>query len=134
MKRLIVVPALIGMLLASTAWAETAPTPTPAPDHASPHGMAAGMGHCEHGWKHHHKGMHGKGAHWQGPLADLPKPLTADSVKKAFEEWEAKRPHVGQVTEKDENTLIVEMVGPDGKMVHQMTIDRKTGAHLPPCK
>jgi hypothetical protein len=123
MNRRFVAPAIAALLLSSCAAAQTPPPPggpgMMQSDDAPCDGPMKGGPHGEGGWHHH------------GPLADLPKPLTADAVKQALVAQEAKRPHVGNVVEKDANTLTVEMVGPDGKVVRQVDIDRNTGAPHP---
>ena len=122
MNRHFIVSVLAALLVGTSAFAQTAPAPTAGTTKADSQ-------HCGH--KGHH-GPHGEGwKHHHDFLTKLPKPLTADSVKQAFVEQEAKRPHVGNVVEKDANTLTVQMVDPDGKVVHQFEIDRNTGAPHP---
>ncbi|HLN23780.1 MAG TPA: hypothetical protein VK558_07325 [Patescibacteria group bacterium] len=125
MNRHFIVPVLAVLLVSTSAFAQTAPAPTAG---------GPGMTHADGGPSDHkgHHGHHGKGwKHHHDFLTNLPKPLTADAVKQAFVDQEAKRPHVGDVVEKDANTLTVQMVGPDGKLVHQFDIDRNTGAPHP---
>jgi hypothetical protein len=64
------------------------------------------------------------------PFAGLPRPLTPDAVRKALDEQFSKRPHVGQVTERDDKTLMVEIVNPDGRSM-KMLVDKETGARQP---
>ena len=101
-------------------------------------GYGPGMGY---GWgRGHGRGMMGYGPGmggynpmWGGQV--LAKELTVDDVKAFFEQRIAWRgnPNVmlGGVTEKDENTIVAEIVTKDGSLVHRIEVDRKTGRHNP---
>ena len=66
---------------------------------------------------------------WGVPMQ--PKELTVEDVKTFFEQRLAWRgnPNIklGDVKEKDENTIVAEIVTQDGSLVQRVEIDRKTG-------
>ena len=112
MKRYLVIPFIAALSLAGIALAQSSPTPA---DSGSPAGD-------QHWHRHHHMGA------WRhaDPLANLPKPLTADAVKQALTDWFARRPQVKSVTEAAPNVLLVEIVDPDGKS-HKFELNETTG-------
>lgn len=126
MKRYLVVPVVSTLLLGGFALTQSAIS---AEDAASPPPAAAdGAGpdhHMGHHWHHRHMGMF-----HQDPLAKLQKPLTADSVKQALTDAFAKRPQVKSVTDKDANTLLVEITDPEGK-THKFEVNKATGDRRP---
>lgn len=127
MKRYLIVPALATVLMAGAALAQTQP---PAGDGAAPPAATEQPGGPGDGpWGHGH-GHFGMWRHHEDPLASLPKPLTADSVKQALEAAFAKRPQVKSVTQSAPNILHVEIQMPDGK-VRAFEINETTGARRP---
>ena len=70
---------------------------------------------------------------WGVPMQ--PKELTVEDVKTFFEQRLAWRgnPNIklGDVKEKDENTIVAEIVTQDGSLVQRVEIDRKTGRRTP---
>jgi len=70
------------------------------------------------------------GHHGPDPFANLPKPLAPDAVRKALEDQFSRRPHVGQIVDRDDKTLMVEIVNPDGHSM-MMLVDKQTGARQP---
>jgi hypothetical protein len=131
MKYLFAVPVVATLLLGGFAMAETVATsstdPAPASVGADAPGDQGGPDQDKWHGHHHHFGhfMHGP-----SPLADLPKPMTADSVKQALDAWFARRPQVKSVTEKDPNILVVEIVDPEGKS-HRFELNKTTGERRP---
>ena len=80
---------------------------------------------------------YGQGMGGYGPMGGqaLAKELTVDDVKGFFEQrlkWRG-NPNVklGTVTEKDDTTIVAEIVTKDGSLVRRIEIDRKTGRHIP---
>ena len=110
-------------------------------------GMAMGMG--RHGGRGYGPGMSrqggrgfggpGKGMGWgggrgfggYGPDAAATADITVDTVKSAMEarlKWRGnENVKVGEVAEKDENTIVAEIVTKDGSLVQRFEIDKKTG-------
>jgi len=129
MKILFAVPLAATLLLGGYAIAQTAAAPTDATTtvaDADAPGDHGGADHDKwHGHHHHHGFMHG-----HDPLASLAKPMTADSVKQALDDWFARRPQVKSVTEKDPNILLVEIVDPQGK-THRFELNKTTGERRP---
>lgn len=65
----------------------------------------------------------------------LDKPLTPDDVKAQFEQrltWKG-NPNlkVGPVTEKDDKTIVVDIVTKDNSLVRRVEVDKTTGRHFP---
>jgi len=132
MKSIFVVPVVATMLLAGIAIGhnalyadESKPGDMMAAADADP---ANGPDGQDHKWHHHH--FHGGPFHHHDPLADVPKPYTADSVKQAMEAFFAKRPQVKSVTESGPNILVVEIVDPEGKS-HRFELNKTTGERRP---
>jgi Spy/CpxP family protein refolding chaperone len=121
MKRYLIVPVVASLLLGGLAVAQTAMS---AEDTAAPAPAGDGPNAGWHG-HHHHMGMH-----HHDPLAKLQKPLTADAVKQALTDAFAKRPQVKSVSDKDANTLVVEITDPEGK-THKFEVNKTTGARRP---
>lgn len=119
MKRHLIVPLIAALSIAGVALAQST---TPSSDS----GTKASDGDRHWHWHHHHMGMW----HHADPLANLAKPLTADAVKQALNDWFARRPQVKSVTESGPNVLLVEIVDPDGK-VHKFELNETTGARRP---
>lgn len=136
MRSIFVVPVVATLALAGIAVAQTASQASeamlvansavvgadPAPADA-PGGPAGPDGEHHH---HFHGGFH----HHRDPLANVPKPYTADAVKQAMEAWFARRPQVKSVTEGAPNILVVEIVDPDGK-THRFELNKTTGERRP---
>jgi hypothetical protein len=78
-------------------------------------------------------GRGGYGPMWGGQV--LAKELTVDDVKAFFEQRMAWRgnPNVklGEVTEKDDTTIVAEILTKDDSLARRIEIDRKTGRHTP---
>ncbi len=100
------------------------------------HGMSRGHG-MGHGMGHGH-GMMGRGGKSGcGPGAmgasSVDKELTVEDVTKILEgrlAWRGNdRLKVGKVEEKDEKTIIAEIVTVDDSLVKRVEFDRKTGRH-----
>ena len=79
-------------------------------------------------------GMMGQGCGMMGPYAGGSQPaqnLTTNDVKGNFERWIASigNPNikVGNVVEKDANTITAEVVTKDNSLVQQFAVDRRTG-------
>lgn len=126
MKRYLIVPfaalALVaGATVASISFADSDTSGQPAAEGADHPGSDGGFGH--HHW-------HGGMWHRQDPLAKLSKPLSADQVKQALDDFFARRPQVKSVTEKGPDILVVEIADPDGK-IHRFELNRTTGARRP---
>ncbi|HVI52505.1 MAG TPA: hypothetical protein VM661_14945 [Candidatus Sulfotelmatobacter sp.] len=123
----VAIGVILSGLMAASAFAQTAPRGTGLDD-----GMDPGMGRGGPP----PPGMDGgqppgpPGGPRPDPFAGLPRPLTPDMVRKALDEQFSKRPHVGQVTERDDKTLVVEIVNPDGRSM-KMLVDKETGARQP---
>ena len=109
--------------------------------------MGQGGGYGQGMMRYGPRGGHGHGMMGYGPQMGsgpqmgwggqqtLPKELTVDDVKTFFEQrmaWRA-NPNVklGEVTEKDADTIVAEIVTKDGSLVRRVEIDRKTGRHTP---
>lgn len=90
-------------------------------------GMMHGWGPSMGGWG---PGM--MGTWWDRP-GDLK--LTTDDVKSRFERWIAwhgnPRIKVGEVKEKDESTIEVDIVTQDNSLVDRFIVDRRTGFWRP---
>ncbi len=88
------------------------------------------------GWMH---GGRGYGRGWMGgpgrfgPSSDLK--LTTDDVKTRLERWLAWRGNarlkVGDVKEKDADTIVADIVTKDNSLVQRFIVDRHTGAYRP---
>ena len=129
MKRFLIVPIAASLLLAGVAVAQTAATAADTTTPAADLAPTAGDGDKDH--RHHFHGMfHGGFRHMPDPLADVPKPYTAESVKQALEAFFAKRPQVKSVTQTEPNVLLVEIVDRDGKS-HKFELNETTGARRP---
>jgi hypothetical protein len=87
------------------------------------HGGGPGYGPCA--------GLGGPGAY--GPQANLN--LTTDQVKNQLESWIARQgnPHikVGEVKEKDADTIEADIVTKDNSLVQRFVVDRHTGFYRP---
>ncbi|MBL4614913.1 MAG: hypothetical protein JKY27_08575 [Magnetovibrio sp.] len=94
------------------------------------HGMGHGMGHGN---------MQGKGPGSQncdyGQNQTLETPLTIDDVRANLEQklqWRGNdRLKVGSVVEKDDKTIVAEIVTVDDSLVRKVEIDKATGRHEP---
>ena len=82
------------------------------------------------------QGMMGQGMKGYGPgftTTNLEKELTTDDVKKFIEgrlAWRGNdRLKVGKVTEKDDKTIVAEIVTVDNSLVWKVEVNRKTGQH-----
>jgi hypothetical protein len=80
------------------------------------------------GWGYGPGGGYGPG--WGGAPADLK--LTVDDVKARFERWLAwrgnSRLQLGDVKEKDADTIVADIVTKDKSLVERFTIDRHSGS------
>lgn len=92
------------------------------------------------GWMHGGRGYGpGYGRHMWGPgysgqpQGDLN--LSTDDVKSRLERWLAWRNNprlkVGEVKEKDDSTIVADIVTKDNSLVRRFTVDRKTGFYRP---
>ncbi len=76
---------------------------------------------------------YGPGMGWGGQT--LARELTVDDVKTFFEQrmaWQGNaNVKLGEVSEKDADTIVAEIVTKDGSLVQRVEIDRKTGRHTP---
>ena len=94
------------------------------------HGMSQG-----HGMGHGMMGRGGKSGCGPGAMGGSPvdKELSVEDVTKILEgrlAWRRNdRLKVGKVEEKDENTIIAEIVTVDDSLVKRVEFDRKTGRH-----
>ena len=103
------------------------------------HGMSQGHGMMGQGHgKGHGYGMMGRGGRsgcGPGAMGGSPvdKELSVEDVTKILEgrlAWRGNdRLKVGKVEEKDENTIIAEIVTVDDSLVKRVEFDRKTGRH-----
>ena len=102
------------------------------------HGMMGhGMMGFSHGMGHGHNMMGRGGKSGCGPGAtggsSVDKELSVEDVTKILEgrlAWRGNdRLKVGKVEEKDEKTIIAEIVTVDDSLVKRLAFDRKTGAH-----
>lgn len=88
--------------------------------------MGGGMGHLKGGG--HGSGMMGHDTGHCGAEKDL----SAEDVRKIIEgrlAWNGnKRLKVGEVTKKDDDTYLVDIVTVDDSLVERLEMDRKTGA------
>ena len=99
-------------------------------------GHGRGMGHG-YGMGHGHRMGHGHGMSGCGPGAmggaPVDKELGVEDVTKILEgrlAWRGNdRLKVGKVEEKDENTIIAEIVTVDDSLVKRLEFDRRTGRH-----
>ena len=131
MKSIFVVPIVATLVLAGIAVAQTssqageamlvADSAATGPDPADGPGGPDGEHH-----RHFHDGFH----HHHDPLANVPKPYTADAVKQAMDAWFARRPQVKSVTEGGPNILVIEILDPDGK-THRFELNKTTGERRP---
>ena len=75
----------------------------------------------------------GTGSGWYGRQSDLN--LSTDDVKKNFERWIAAEgnPHlkVGDVKEKDKDTIVADIVTKDNSLVQRFEVNRHTGFYQP---
>ncbi|MAE44992.1 MAG: hypothetical protein CMF63_08495 [Magnetovibrio sp.] len=98
-----------------------------------------GHGMTDHGMKGHGMTGHAKRGHRSGgmglgipgPSQHAEKNLSASDVTKILEAllaWHGNdRLKVGKVVEKDENTIIAEIVTVEDSLVERLAVDRKTG-------
>jgi len=132
MKYLTTLPVVAMVLVGAFAMAQTVSAPFATAADQSPAAAATDAGQQpggpdkEHMRWHHHMRPHGMAL--KQAIDALPKPLAPDAVKQALESEFAKRPHVQAVTEKDANTLVVEIVDRDGNS-HKFELNRTTGDH-----
>jgi len=97
-------------------------------------GHGHGMGH-DRGMGHGMMGRGGKSGCGPGAMGGSPvdKELSVEDVTKILEgrlAWRGNdRLKVGKVEEKDENTIIAEIVTVDDSLVKRVEFDRKTGRH-----
>lgn len=95
------------------------------------HGWGPGMG----GWGPGMMGGYGPGmmGPWGDRSGDLK--LSTDDVKSRFERWIAwhgnPRIKIGEVKERDENTIEVDIVTQDNSLVDRFIVDRRTGFWRP---
>ena len=106
--------------------------------HGMGHGRGMGHGHGMMGrGMGHGMGMMGRGGKSGCPGAmggsSVDKELSVEDVTKILEgrlAWRGNdRLKVGKVEEKDENTIIAEIVTVDDSLVKRLEFDRKTGRH-----
>ena len=126
--------------VAGAILAAAAVTSAPAMAHErGGHGMSQGHGMMGQGQgKGHGYGMMGRGGKsgcGPGAMGGSPvdKELSVEDVTKILEgrlAWRGNdRLKVGKVEEKDENTIIAEIVTVDDSLVKRVEFDRKTGRH-----
>ncbi len=123
------------------------------PTYAQPYGGWGMMGGYGRGWGYGPGWMHGYGPGWTqgygpqncpwfrgttgygslGPQGNLN--LSTDDVKTRFERWIELRGNprlkVGDVKEKDSDTIQVDIVTKDNSLVEQFLVDRHTGVYRP---
>lgn len=110
--------------------------------HGPGYGGQMGGGQGPMGGGYHMKGHGGYGMRdGSGPRADCPtgrtldKPLTVEDVRAKFEkrlEWRGnKNLKVGKVEEKDDKTIVAEIVTVDDSLVRRIEVDKLTGRHTP---
>jgi len=100
-----------------------------------------GPGGCGHGYGQGgammggYPMMRGKGCCNYGQMQTLDKPLTTDDVRANLEQklkWRGNdRLKVGTVADKDDKTIIAEIVTVDDSLVRKVEIDKATGRHTP---
>lgn len=89
-----------------------------------------GMGGPGPRWMHGGRGWgRGPGSGWSAPTGDLK--LTIDDVKTRFERWLAWRGNsrlkLGEVKDKDADTIVADIVTKDNSLVERFSINRRTG-------
>jgi hypothetical protein len=97
-------------------------------------GMMMGMGPGMMGRGMMGPGMMGQGM-GPGPMTALPQDLSVENVRHMLEHqlaWQG-NPNLklGKVEEKDEDTILAEIVTQDGSLVQRLQIDRHTGSMQP---
>jgi hypothetical protein len=100
------------------------------------HGMSFGQGQMGYGGMHHGPGWTGPGRGGYGfGRSALRQDLTADDVKHILEhrlQWQGfTNLRVGDIAEKDDDTLTAEVVTADGTLVQRFKVNRHTGAMSP---
>ena len=132
MKRIVLTSAVLAGVIAATAFI-AAPSFAHGP---GGYGMMGG-GHSMMGGGYPMMGgAPGAGFDCHGSQqASLDKELSIEDVKSSFERHLAMRGNpnlkVGEIAEKDENTITAEIVTKDGSLVRGFEIDRKTGQRRP---
>lgn len=111
--------------------------------YGSGYSMMQGQGHMGQGHSMRHGmgsgSMQGKGPGSQncdyGQNQTLETPLTIEDVRANFEQklkWRGNdRLKIGSVTDKDDKTIVAEIVTIDNSLVRKVEIDKATGRHSP---
>ena len=153
-KRIAGAAFVAGAILAAAALTSAPATAHERGGHGMGHGMShghgmghdrgmdhdRGMGHGHgmdqgHGMNHGMMGRGGKSGCGRGAIGGSPvdKELSVEDVTKILEgrlAWRGNdRLKVGKVEEKDEKTIIAEIVTVDDSLVKRLEFDRKTGRH-----